>query len=806
MNSPFKSRAYVYIERGYCVIPIAPGTKRPGAYSTVEGWRGMSDWERYFQRMPTELELEEWDKWPDAGIGLLCGKQSGIVALDRDYNTDGTDALELIIPWTPVKKRGAKGYTAFFRYNGEPSCSFNIGGARVLDVLSDGRQTLMPGTRHPEGHTYVYLTEDMLEEYQVEDLPLLPEGFLQRVQATIAPYQTEADTKYQSRKVTKPKDSTDRINTNQSAAAEFYSRLNQQALANLDLWVPRLIPTSRHHGDGYRCIATWRKAENPNVGVNPNGIFDFGGNYGMTAIDLVMNTHQVPFVRAVDALAELVPVDGLPDFVVPDGFGATGGVAPAPAGDSRQEPPPQAVAAPDIPPAPDISSSPPVAADRILLPPTTSEEAAPALPPFVINPPGMLGEIARWIAATAPKEQPELAVAAAIALGSVVMARTYVSQFNNFTSLYFIMVAKSTEGKEHPQSAVQQILTEAGLPELIGGSGYTSAGAVFSQLLQAPAHLACIDEIGKMLKLSRAKGNSNGEAAIDKLVEAYGRVNGVMRPPTYSQMTLRQDQQVQARVVYNPGITLLGATTGNTFYSNLTDDLIKDGFLGRCIVVESTRPRQLINLNSRAADVPFHITEWCKLVHITGQAFGDLAGVCGPDVKPNTIPLVFDDACLPLIQAFERKLNGWKDKFEHEGVDVLLGRTLEKSLRLAMIACKAERAQNTVITPQHLKWAIEYVQYYDSRLLDAVTRSRTVSQFDEQLQRMLGYIQKVRKLTSAADGQSALMAQGFMPRSKLLKLMKCKAKELDELVDTAVQAKLISKTIENSLVECYVAT
>lgn len=791
MKSPYESRAYVYIERGYCVIPIAPGTKRPGAFSTVDGWRGMSDWERYFQRMPTELELEEWDKWPGAGIGLLCGKQSQIVALDRDYDTKGTDLLDRMIPWTPVKKRGAKGYTAFFRYNGEPSCSFNIGGARVLDVLSDGRQTLMPGTRHPDGHTYVYLTEDMLEEYDVSDLPMLPSDFLQRVQATIAPYQTDADTKHQSRKVLKPKDSTDRINTSQTAAGEFYSSLNQQALASLDIWVQRLVPTARRHSDGYRCIATWRGATNPNVGVHPHGIFDFGGNYGMTAIDLVMNANQVPFARAVDALVELVQVTGLPELVIPDGFGAVAAVPPA----TIERP---------VPPVSNIS--PPLATEHILLPPTTSEDAAPALPPFVINPPGMLGEIARWITATAPKAQPELAVAAAIALGSVIMARTYVSQFHNYTSLYFILVAKSTEGKEHPQSAIQQVLTEAGFPELIGGSGYTSAGAVFSQLLQAPAHLATIDEIGKMLKLSRAKGNSHGEAAIDKLVEAYGRVNGVMRPPTYSQMTLRQDQQIQARVVYNPAITLLGATTGNTFYSNLTDDLIKDGFLGRCIVVESTQPRQLINLNSRAAEVPNHIIEWCKLVHITGQGMGDLVGATGADVKPTTIPLAFDDACAPIIQAFERKLNGWKDKFEHEGVDVLLGRTLEKSLRLAMIACKAEGASNTVITPQHLKWAIEYVQHYDSRLLDAVTRSRTVSEFDEQMQRMLGYIKKVRQLTGGDDSQSALMSQGFMPRSKLLKLMKCKAKVLDELIDTAIQSKLISKTIENSLVECYVAT
>ena len=72
---------------------------------------------------------------------------------------------------TPLKKKGAKGYTAFFRYTGERSCSFNVNGVRVLDVLSDGRQTLMPGTIHPDGHAYIWLTEDIIEDYDPADIP-----------------------------------------------------------------------------------------------------------------------------------------------------------------------------------------------------------------------------------------------------------------------------------------------------------------------------------------------------------------------------------------------------------------------------------------------------------------------------------------------------------------------------------------------------------------------------------------------------------------------------------------------------------
>ena len=284
-ESPYERVAYLYIERGYSVVPIAPGTKKPGQYSETDGWRGLYDWERFNTRLPTEHELPIWYTWPGAGIGLLTGKLSRVIGLDRDFDAPGTDALERLIPYTPVKKKGAKGYTAFFRYNGEKSCSFNIGGARVLDVLSDGRQTLMPGTQHPDGMTYVYLTEDRLEDYDQDDLPVLPDDFLDQVARALAPYQTVEDTKYQ-RKLGEPKQERERDASELSVQQQYFRDLKDQALARLDEWVPMLVPTARVNNDGYRCIATWRGVKNANVGIHQTGIVDWGGNYGLSPIEV----------------------------------------------------------------------------------------------------------------------------------------------------------------------------------------------------------------------------------------------------------------------------------------------------------------------------------------------------------------------------------------------------------------------------------------------------------------------------------------------------------------------------------------
>lgn len=781
-KSVFAEYAWRFIERGISVVPIAPGTKKPGQWSQEHGWRGMGDWTRFSKRLPTELELEHWEKWPDAGVGVVLGPVSNLTCLDKDYDLpDGhDDQLQQLIPYSPVAKKGEKGWTRFYQYNGERSCSFDVNGLRVLDVLADGRQTVVPPTIHPSGCSYVWISEQGLDALvSVNELPKLPDDFLDQVARLLEPLQTEHDKKYQ-KKTLAPKEDSDPIDTSLSIQAAYFRDVNAQALHQLDAWVTKLVPTAKPEKDGYRCIAVWRGAKNPNVGIHPDGIRDWGGNYGLTPIDLVMYANNLTFIKAAELLREHIKLPDTDDFTM-----TVGGVANTPAEPKAATKP---VAKPALMPWQVAKPKPPA----VMLPPVTSIDPAPALPSFMLNPPGILGDIARWITATAPKSQPELSLCAAIALGSVVMGRTYRSQYGNFTSLYLVMIAKSTEGKEHPQACVEKILAASGLTNRIGGSGYTSSGAVYSALLKEPAHIATIDEMGKLLKVSRAKGQSHSEAALDKLVEAFGRQDGVLRPPTYSTMTLTKAQTGNVeRVVHNPAITILGATTPATFYDNLTDDLVKDGFLGRCIIVESKQPRQLTRFVDRT-DPPAKIIEWCQRVHVAGAGAGNLADALPADMPAVTIELPFDDSCRVLMDAFENRLNDAKNACEPEGLDVLLGRTLEKALKLSMIVCKAENPDNRAVMPHHLEWAIQFVEHYDTAMVRAVRTQRVSSQTDADIKKALGFVKNSRKYIN--DSRFAtVLADGAMPHSKLLKLMKMSARQFGEVVDTAVACGILLK-------------
>jgi Bifunctional DNA primase/polymerase, N-terminal len=65
------------VDNGYPVLPIMPGTKKPGLFKGG-AWRDYPGWTRHGSRPTSEHELVVWSGWPDAGIGMACGTVVGI--------------------------------------------------------------------------------------------------------------------------------------------------------------------------------------------------------------------------------------------------------------------------------------------------------------------------------------------------------------------------------------------------------------------------------------------------------------------------------------------------------------------------------------------------------------------------------------------------------------------------------------------------------------------------------------------------------------------------------------------------------
>jgi hypothetical protein len=275
------------IDMGYSAIPIMPGTKRPGQY-TLKQWRGSAQWQRFCDRLPTQIEIDNWERWPDAGVCIAIDHKLKVIDIDTDDSVL-MGAVLSVLPNTEVKKRGAEGFSAFYR--GSPaivSAPFSVGKQRVVDLLAHGRQTVLPPTIHPNtGLPYEWITADTLLDVSIDQLPTLPDNIAELIANVLAPYGYEPPAEYT------PGDGD-----------TLWRELNDTALQNLDRWVPDLrLPNTRKSGGGYRAVAAWRGVENSNLAFHKDGIRDWGEDKSYTAINVVMKALAVDFGAAADFLS-----------------------------------------------------------------------------------------------------------------------------------------------------------------------------------------------------------------------------------------------------------------------------------------------------------------------------------------------------------------------------------------------------------------------------------------------------------------------------------------------------------------------
>ena len=361
-------------------------------------------------------------------------------------------------------------------------------------------------------------------------------------------------------------------------------------------------------------------------------------------------------------------------------------------------------------------------------------------PAELYNPPGIIKDIYQYSEQIAQISQPALSLQSALGVGSVAAGRMYKSDMNNFSSLYFMCIAKSGQGKENTKTVIESVLDNSGHIDLMAGDGYTSSGAVYSLLRHKPTHITVMDEFGKRLESIAKSSNSNKEDALQALMEAWGRCHGTIRPDNYSLMNMSSKQQQEAmdRSTIKPAITLMGMSVPKNFYGALSTGRIVDGFLNRFIVVESKLPRVVGKM------VPFRepshaICEWVRKMRETRNEMEELAKNNSElDFKQRV--LTFDNESKDLLTKLAYKLIEEQDALEKDGLEVLLSRTREKAMRLALICALADDHNTNIIRSDITKWAIDYVYYYDQLLVDNCEDKVAGSETESKIKQVLSFI------------------------------------------------------------------
>jgi hypothetical protein len=148
-----RAAAHAYAARGWSVIPIEPRGKRP-----------VVPWLEFQSRVAGPEEIDAWfRRWPEANVGIVTGRVSGVVVVDVDARHGGVGSLAELeiehgtLPSTVEAATGGGGRHLYFAHPGATVTVPNrVGAAPGIDLRGDGGCVVAPPSIHPSGRRYAW--------------------------------------------------------------------------------------------------------------------------------------------------------------------------------------------------------------------------------------------------------------------------------------------------------------------------------------------------------------------------------------------------------------------------------------------------------------------------------------------------------------------------------------------------------------------------------------------------------------------------------------------------------------------------
>jgi hypothetical protein len=744
MNSPYAQVAQRLVDMGYSAIPVLPGSKRPGQYVS-KVWYGENDWQRFGDRLPTKYEVPIWAKWPDSGVCIVLDDTIKVVDIDSDDQAL-IDAVMAALPASSVRKRGAKGFSVFYR--GSPdivSRPFNIKpsshakAVRAVDLLAKGRQTVLPPTIHPETEQpYVWIDDDSLADLEPRDLPELPNNVADLIAAALEPFGfTEEEVK------------RDFIGV--EAGDSVWREIKDLALANLDMWVPDLgIPLAkRSPGGTYRGAAVWRGGDGFNVSFHQDGIRDMAQDMGLTPIDVVMKARGM---SDMDALAwlknKLDYVDPwLPDIdfasVIRNGYAKQGQVLV----DEAELVDPTPVEEVDTGDTEDYEELP------VVVP-------GDGLPPHLCEVPGLVGDIVNWINRTARNPSPTLNLGAALSYVGALAGRRYEGPTKLRSNVYVVGLAASGFGKEHPRAAIKSLASASGtLAKFFGGNKISSSSALRNRVKQNPSLVYMIDEFGGfMRKVTSPKSGNHEKEIAEDLLEMTGTAASIFMGADYAQNL--------AEPIHNPNVCIYGTSTPDAFWKALASGSVADGFLPRFIMLDAGTQRPPprdppCNVDNPPAQLVEAIQDF--VVHKFGVKLNGMTSNGTTSCK--TIKATWGDGAKRVFDMLVDRMFKTMDVGSKD-LEPIYARVAENSMRLALIVAAGADPERPVITEGIMQWAAEVAMRSSTMLIEQAEERMADNDRQAEYKRVRSIINRAGGVGTVAN-QVARSLNGVMDRRRM---------------------------------------
>lgn len=226
--------------------------------------------------------------------------------------------------------------------------------------------------------------------------------------------------------------------------------------------------------------------------------------------------------------------------------------------------------------------------------------AAP--PPAVVSsadfPPGLVGEVARYIYASAPRQVKEVAIAGALAFMAGICGRQFNVSSGVGLNLYLVVLADSGLGKEAAKNGVDRLFH--GLSSQVPGvTSFLGPRAVSGPALEKavsehnPTFVTFMGEIGVRLQAMLAKRNGDPQMKAAWL----GLYTAAVRNGRH-QGAFHSNKENRTSDVIFPCVTIYGESNPTEYYKAISGSNFDDGFVPRFLTITTTETKiQRLNPN-----------------------------------------------------------------------------------------------------------------------------------------------------------------------------------------------------------------
>jgi primase-like protein/bifunctional DNA primase/polymerase-like protein/uncharacterized protein DUF3987 len=730
------------IANGYSILPIAPGTKKPGRYRSGS-WGEFPGWPQYGERCPTDLELITWSKWPGAGIGVVGGS---VAAVDIDIVDDPDLALQ-------VEKlcREHLGDSPALRIGRAPkrllvfrtATPFKGIKRHPLEVLCLGQQFVAYAVHPDTGAPYIW-PEEGLADLDIDSLPEITEAqalaFLDAAMALIP--ERLRPVRLETGASDKPAAGL----AQEGTILAIKSALAWLPNADLDYdsWMRIGMALKGALGEaGADLFASWSAQAGKNdpaftdkswAGFNPTRI---GAG---TIYHLAMERGWKPDAALV--------LDG---SIEPETVHPAAGLLAAMSGEDESGGAQEA-----------------------------SSDWRPEQSPFSLTiPPGLIGELTDYMLKTARRPQPLLSLGASLCAVGALMGRNYRTESNLRSNLYIVGVADSGSGKNHSREIVNELFVAAGLSHHLGGNKIASGSGLLTAVHRQPAILFQIDEFGMFLAAAadRRKSPRHITDILDNMTELYTAAGGIFLGAEYA----NRDGQNDRKDINQPCVCVYGTTTPLHFWGALQGANVVDGSLARFIVLptEDDYPEENTKTGQRRAS-RFLIKGLSAIAkggarqrrgNLVGKATG-LESVVDPMVVP------MEREARDIFHALSQSITTDLRQAKGTTFTPILARIAENAQKIALVLAVGRNPETPRINTTDANWAIGFVRHFAERTMLDVERHVADNETDRNHKRVREILRKA--------GKAGLTLTEVVRKTQYLE-----KRRRDEILATLVEAKQI---------------